>query len=128
MTHPIPATVATFRQRREEAGISQRALAELVCTDWSAIRDFERGRCVLSLVKVERRFAALGLQLAVVPVDPIARAREAADWLQAQGWRVEAPPQPEDARAAGGIPGHREKPWQGASTGQETAYGERGGA
>ena len=49
------------------------------------------GRGVLSLVKVEQRFAVLGLQLTAVPVCPLARAREAADWLQAQGWTVEPP-------------------------------------
>ena len=85
------AIVATFRQRREEAGISREAMAERLCADWSTIRDFERGRCVQALAKIERRFAVLDLQLAVVPNDPVARAREAADWLQAQGWTVEPP-------------------------------------
>ena len=102
MTHPrpgrpIPAIVTAIRRRREEAGITQRQLAEMVHTDWSAIRDFERGRCVVGLVKLDQRLVALQCELAIVPRCPVARAQEAADWLQAQGWSVE-PPNP-DARA-----------------------------
>lgn len=97
MTRRIPAIVTAIRQRREDAGISQRELAAMVHTDWSAIRDFERGRCAVGLVKLEQRLAALRCELAVVPACPIARAQEAADWLEAQGWIVQ-PPNP-DARA-----------------------------
>lgn len=87
----IPALIATFRRRREQAGISQRQFAEIVSTDWSATRDFERGRCSMGVVKLEQRFGALGLELAPVPMDLRDRIREAAEFLKSHGWSVEPP-------------------------------------
>lgn len=91
MTRPVPAIVALFRKAREERGISQPDMAKRLNVHPCVVRDFERGRSNMGMVKVERKFAALDLELAVVPIDPGKRAQEAADWLMAQGWKVEGP-------------------------------------
>ena len=91
MTHTVPPIVAAFRNHRRAAGLSRHQVAELLHTRWAAIRDFERGRCAMVVVKLEARFRVVGRELAAVPIDPLVRAQEYAAWLQAQGWSVEGP-------------------------------------
>lgn len=91
MNRPVPAIVAAFRRAREKAGLTQRTMAERLNTCPTAVRHFEGGRWANGITKVDRWFRSLDLEIVAVSTDPLVRAQEAAEWLRAQGWTVEAP-------------------------------------
>ncbi len=102
--------VRVIHTERVNQGLTLKAMARL--TGWTdiTIGNMERG-CPVKFQIVLDCAQALGVVIMALPRDA---------W---GGMGVEAPPSHQDARAAGGIPGHREKPWQGASTGRQTACG-----
>lgn len=122
--HPLMQQVNRLRILQ---GLTERDLAERAGIPHKTLQTWLYGHYrKIPLAGVEACFSALDFRLGPVAV-PMPTDEESAEYLRAMGWRVEAPPAAEDARAAGDT-GKGPSPAVASSTGQETVCHERGGA
>lgn len=122
---PIPHVVARLKEERLRHKWSQSVLADKAGVNEHTITNMERGKETPRAANLNYIAQALGLEIHAVPQCSIARAQECAEYLRAMGWRVEAPPEAQDARAAGDT-GRGLQPAVASSTGRETACRKRG--